>query len=408
MPSGKYKNEVEVITGVERRRRWSAQEKLQWVRRTMEPGMTVSLVAREAGITTSQLFQWRKAYTEGSLVAVGANEPVVPASDLQDAMKRIRQLEAALGRNTLENEILKEAVDFGQSKKVDCALTSIARGRPVRLVCSALGVARSHIAIRRNRPAHWIDRRTARARVDDTATLEAIKSVVKDLATYGYRRVWGVLRYSGLYGAINHKRVYRVMRDHNLLLYRQGQRPVDTRRHDGKVAVDNSNVRWCSDGFELSCDNGERVRVAFALDCCDREVMSWVATTRGIDAGLVGDLMMQAVEYRFGVSSPVPNEIEWLSDNGSCYTAQETRTFARQLGLKPVTTPVESPQSNGMAESLVKTIKRDYASLALRPDARTVLKQLPDWFEHYNTRHPHSALKYMPPRMFREKQALNN
>lgn len=117
MPSGKYKNEVEVITGVERRRRWSAQEKLEWVRRTMEPGMTVSLVAREAGITTSQLFQWRKAYTEGSLVAVGANEPVVPASDLQDAMKRIRQLEAALGRKTLENEILKEAVDFAKAKK---------------------------------------------------------------------------------------------------------------------------------------------------------------------------------------------------------------------------------------------------------------------------------------------------
>ena len=59
-----------------------------------------------------------------------------------------------------------------------------------------------------------------------------------------------------------------------------------------------SDTRWCSDGLELSCDNGERVRVAFALDCCDREVMSWVATTKGIDAALVGDLMMQAVEKR--------------------------------------------------------------------------------------------------------------
>ncbi len=144
------------------------------------------------------------------------------------------------------------------------------------------------------------------------------------------------------------------------------------------------------------------------MDCCDREVMSWVATTRRIDAGLVGDLMMQAVEYRFGASNTVPNEIEWLSDNGSCYTAVQARSFARQLGLKPVTTPVESPQSNGMAESFVKTIKRDYVHLALRPDAKTVMQQLPQWFEHYNTRHPHSALKYLSPRMFREKQALNN
>jgi transposase InsO family protein len=145
---------------------------------------------------------------------------------------------------------------------------------------------------------------------------------------------------------------------------------------------------------------------AFALDCCDREVMSWVATTRGIDAGLVGDLMMQAVEYRFGRHAIAPSEIEWLTDNGSCYTAAETRSFARALGLKPVTTPVSSPQSNGMAESLVKTIKRDYASLALRPDARTVMRQLAEWFDHYNTKHPHSALKYLPPRRFREKQAL--
>jgi putative transposase len=81
--------------------------------------------------------------------------------------------------------------------------------------------------------------------------------------------------------------------------------------------------------LELSCDNGERVRVAFALDCCDREIMSWVATTKGIDAGLVGDLMMQAVEKRFGSHGKPPKTIEWLTDNGSCYTAAATRSFAK-------------------------------------------------------------------------------
>jgi len=47
--------------------------------------------------------------------------------------------------------------------------------------------------------------------------------------------------------------------------------------------------------------------------------MSWVATTKGIDAGLVGDLMMQAVEKRFGSNGKPPKTIEWLTDNGSCY-----------------------------------------------------------------------------------------
>lgn len=117
MSSDSKSERVEVITGVQRRRRWTPSEKLALVQETYQAGKTVSLVAREAGITASQLFQWRKAYADGSLVAVGANEPVVPASEMKEALKRIKQLEAALGRKTLENEILKEAVEYGKSRK---------------------------------------------------------------------------------------------------------------------------------------------------------------------------------------------------------------------------------------------------------------------------------------------------
>lgn len=282
----------------------------------------------------------------------------------------------------------------------------------MRAVCSVLGVSRSHVTARLHRPADWVDRRKAPPKADDSQLLDDIKEVIGEQSTYGYRRVWGVLRHQGIGGQlrlVNHKRVYRVMRDHCWLLYRHGNRPVDTHRHDGVIVVQTSNTRWCSDGFELPCDNGERVRVAFALDCCDREVMSWVATTKGIDSNLIGDLMMQAVEYRFGAGQTCDQPIEWLSDNGSCCTAADTRYFAKALGLKPVTTPVESPQSNGMAESFVKTFKRDYARLAHRPDAQTVMRSLTAWFEHYNEKHPHSALKYLSPRQFRERQnALNN
>jgi len=108
---------VEVVTSVQRRRRWSPEQKLEIVKQTNEPGSSVSMVARQFGISAAQLFQWRKAYLQGSLMAVGANETVVPASELHEAMRRIKQLEGALGRKTLENEILKEAVDFAKAKK---------------------------------------------------------------------------------------------------------------------------------------------------------------------------------------------------------------------------------------------------------------------------------------------------
>ena len=108
---------VEVVTSVQRRRRWTPEQKLEIVKQTNEAGSSVSMVARQFGITAAQLFQWRKAYLQGSLMAVGANETVVPASELQDAMRRIKQLEGVLGRKTLKNEILKEAVDFAKAKK---------------------------------------------------------------------------------------------------------------------------------------------------------------------------------------------------------------------------------------------------------------------------------------------------
>ena len=80
---------------------------------------------------------------------------------------------------------------------------------------------------------------------------------------------------------MNANRVYRAMKTHGLLLRRHAG-GVGQRRHDGRIAVERSNLRGCSDGFELACDNGEKVRVAFALDCCDREAMAYVATTQGI------------------------------------------------------------------------------------------------------------------------------
>ena len=139
------------------------------------------------------------------------------------------------------------------------------------------------------------------------------------------------------------------------------------------------------------------MRVAFALDCCDREAMSFLATTRGISGEDVRDLMVAAVEHGFGRVNRLPVTIEWLSDKGSCFIAGETRSFARDIGLEPRKTPIESPQSNGMAEAFVRTIKRDYVRVNLCPDAGTVMRPLSSWITHYNEVHPHNALGYRSP-----------
>lgn len=234
----------------------------------------------------------------------------------------------------------------------------------------------------------------------DEKYLALIREITDKRPTYGYRRVTTLLRRS-LKEPVNHKRVYRIMKVHHLLLPKYTGRPA--RLHEGTVITLTSNMRWCSDTFEILCFNGEKVRVAFAMDCCDREVMSYVATTKGITSEMVKDLMAGSIEYRFGIVERVPHRIEWLTDNGSAYTANATIGFAAMMGLSVCTTPYYSPESNGMAESFIKTFKRDYVDMHELPDAETVMGLLPSWFEDYNEYHPHKGLKMRSPREYRRE-----
>jgi transposase len=109
---------VEVITAIQRRRRWSAEEKAAMVEETYAPGMSVSLVARRHGIAPNQLFRWRRLHAEGALSAVTAGETVVPASEYRALHSHVRELQRLLGKKTVENEILREALDLARPKKL--------------------------------------------------------------------------------------------------------------------------------------------------------------------------------------------------------------------------------------------------------------------------------------------------
>lgn len=111
----------------------------------------------------------------------------------------------------------------------------------------------------------------------------------------------------------------------HLLLLQRDTGAAGERRHDGQVTVERSNTRWYSDGFEITCYNNEKVRVAFALDCCDREAIAHVARTEGIKSEDAQDLVITAVENRFGRFNMLAESIQWLTDNGSCFIAKNTR-----------------------------------------------------------------------------------
>jgi len=163
---------------------------------------------------------------------------------------------------------------------------------------------------------------------------------VDDRPTYGYRRVTALVnRVLAAQGkpAANHRRVFRIMKQRRLLLQRH--------LHDGKVVVMRSNLRWCSDVFETTCWNGEMVRIVFAIDAHDREVLAWH-----------GALLHCGTQPGVQTASPRP-----LSE----------RSSAIMLAYIHCRMPL------------------------------IVLRQIAGWFDDYNESHPHSGLGMISPKEFR-------
>ena len=234
---------VEIITSVQRRRRWTASEKVRMVEETFEPGMTVSLVARRHGVAPNQLFTWRRLVAQGSLTAAGSGEEVVPASDYRALQNQVRELHRLLGKKTLEAEIFSRRrwnTPWAQKNSCGCRRHRRRpvpdedcgrgdRGVPLKpCEAPAAGCAeadRSAAVARRgaSRSDQGGDRRIADLRLPVRSCQPQAQALV-----------------AGLKPA-NHKRIYRVMKVHGLLLDRHAG--GSERRHDGRVAVDERNRR---------------------------------------------------------------------------------------------------------------------------------------------------------------------
>ena len=184
-------------------------------------------------------------------------------------------------------------------------------------------------------------------RPGDNELLALIRRLVDERPTYGYRRIRRLInrqRKANGKPPVNGKRVLRIMQANKLTLERHtGRRPGRT--HDGVVIALRSNIRWCSDHFELACRNGEIVRVLFAIDACDREVMGWLATSAGISGEMVRDLMVACVERHSGSAR------RRIPSNGCPTTARRTSPRTRSTPQRPWASSFVSRQSAGQRPS---------------------------------------------------------
>lgn len=156
----------------------------------------------------------------------------------------------------------------------------------MKAVADTLGVSRSNLQERLNGSAKP---RRSYHKAQDAVVLPRIQRLVAARPTYGYRRITALVNrelWSEGLAPANHKRVYRIMKNNNLLLERSGMKRPE-RSHDGKVVMIRSNLRWCSDGLEFTCWSGDIVRAAFLIDAHDREIIAWRAVA---NAGISGSV----------------------------------------------------------------------------------------------------------------------
>jgi putative transposase len=222
---------------------------------------------------------------------------------------------------------------------------------PIAAICRTLAIGRATpYRSTQGRPAQY-------AKADDPVVAAQIREIIRERGSYGYRRVTAMVN-RAFDTAYNRKRIRRVMEINEWNLPRPGRRRSG-RAHTGRIVRGSSNERWCSDTLQIPCWNGELVELGFILDCHDREAIAHVAVPRKYRASDVQELLETAVATRFHASRSV-GSVQFLSDNGSICTALDTVCTAERLGLIPVTTPAYSPQSNGMSEAFVNTLRRDY------------------------------------------------
>jgi putative transposase len=220
----------------------------------------------------------------------------------------------------------------------------------------------------------------------DGELLAPIKRVAQQHPRYGYRRVWAVLRRRGV--RVNHKRVYRLWREHGLSLrVRRRKRagppsprpPEATRPHE----------IWAYDFVHDRCANGEALKCLIVVDEYTRMCLAIEVGGR-LDARRVIAVLTHLIQAH---GAPV----YLRSDNGPEFVASAIKTWLSISNIGPAYIEPGKPWQNGAAESFIGKFRDECLNMEWflsRKEAQVIIES---YRRQYNEERPHSSLDYRTP-----------
>ena len=226
-------------------------------------------------------------------------------------------------------------------------------------VCHAWDVPRSSVYAarqRRTRPPVIVLRRGPKTALADAELTDHIRRVIQQspFLGEGYRKAWARLRVAGI--RTSRQRVLRLMRGANLLAPNRARREPQAHLHDGRITTDRPNEMWGTDA--TSSWTAEGVGTIFlAVDHCTGECIGLHAARRGTRFEALEPIRQGVREQFGGYQTAIAAGLSLRHDHGSQFMSDAFQDELRFLGIRSSPAFVREPETNGVAERFVKTLK---------------------------------------------------